>query len=199
MAVRNINAFQLKVSARGALIRACFGSTSMYWAVVLSGNPTPLRFSIIAVPAVSLIAWSVLLIRTTRKLPSSATDLDHWRSIRRFYWLDVGLEWALIGIAVLALAQVSRFDLIPQALGVIVGLHYLPLGKIFRAQQYYWTGSVLLLAALGSLLISPGRFRNIVGCAAVGLTLWVSCVAILCWISSMVGEKKPETEKYARN
>jgi hypothetical protein len=55
MAVRNINAFQLKVSARGALIRACFGSTSMYWAVVLSGNPTPLRFSIIAVPAVSLI------------------------------------------------------------------------------------------------------------------------------------------------
>jgi hypothetical protein len=71
------------------------------------------------------------------------------------------LEWALIGIAVLALAQVSRFDLIPQALGVIVGLHYLPLGKI--------------------------------------LTLWVSCVAILCWISSVVGEKKPETENYARN
>jgi len=181
--VRNAGAFQLKVSARGALIRAFFGSTSMYWAVVLSGNPTPLRFSILSVPAVGLIAWAILRVRATRSLPSSADELAHWRTVRTFYWLDVGLEWGLIGVAVFALARFARFDLMPQAFGVIIGLHYLPLGKIFRGQQYYWTGAVMVTVALGSLLIHRGHIRNIVGCAALGLTLWATCFAILCWAS----------------
>jgi hypothetical protein len=192
MGVLNISAFQLKVSARGALIRSFFGSTLMYWAVVFSGGPTPLRFSLVTVPAVGLIAWSIVLVRVTRNLPSTPAELDHWRTVRKFYWLDVALEWGLIGVAVFALARVGRFDLVPQAAGRVVGLHYLPLGRIFRAQQYYWTGAVMLVAAFGSLLISPGRIRNIVACAAVGLTLWASCVTILCWISSTVGgQTKP--------
>jgi hypothetical protein len=185
--VGNVGAFQLKVSARGALIRSFFGSTSMYWAVVLSGNPTPLRFSILAVPAVGLIAWAILRVRATRNLPSSAEELAHWRAVRKFYWLDVGLEWGLIGVAVFALARFGRFELIPQTFGVIIGLHYLPLGKIFRAQQYYWTGGVMVTAALGSLLIHRGHIRNVVGCAAVGLALWATCFAILCWSSSPFG------------
>jgi hypothetical protein len=180
------SAFQLKVSARGALIRSVFGSNLMYWAVMLSGKPTPLRFLIVTVPALGLIVWAIILVRATRKLPSSAAEVDYWRAVRKFYWLDVGLEWGLIGVAVYALVQFGRFDLIPQALGVIVGLHYLPLGKIFRAQQYYWTGGVMVTVALGSLLIPRGQLRDIVGCATVGLTLWVSCFAILCWIAAAI-------------
>ena len=183
-AVRDVGAFQLKVSARGALIRSFFGSTLMYWAVVTSGNPTPLRFSILGVPALGLTAWAILRIRATRNLPSSAEESTHWRAVRKFYWLDVGLEWGLIGIAVFTLARFARFDLVPQTLGVIIGLHYLPLGKIFRAHQYYWTGGVMVTAALGSLLVHRGHIRDVVGCLAVGLTLWATCFAILCWASS---------------
>lgn len=180
----NVGAFQSRVSARGALIRAFAGSTLMYWAVVLSSNPTPLRFSILAVPTVGLIAWAILRVRVTRNLPSSADELAHWRAVRKFYWLDVGLEWALIAFAVLALARFGRFDLMPQTLGVIIGLHYLPLGKIFRSQEYYWTGAVMVAAALGSLLIRPGHIRNVVGCASVGLILWATCFGILYSASS---------------
>jgi hypothetical protein len=184
--VGDVSTFQLKVSARGALIRSLFGSSSMYWAVVTSGNPTALWFSILAVPSVGLIAWAILRVRATRNLPSSADELTHWSAVRKFYWLDVGLEWGLIGVAGFALARVTRFDLIPQCFGVIIGLHYLPLGKIFRAHQYYWTGGVMVAASLGSLLIHRGNLRNVVGCAAVGLTLWVTCFAIL-WSSSPFG------------
>jgi uncharacterized membrane protein YuzA (DUF378 family) len=134
-----------------------------------------------------LILWAIVLVRATRKLPTSAAELDHWKIVRKFYWLDAGLEWGLIGVTVFALVQFGRFDLIPQAFGVIVGLHYLPLGKIFRAQQYYWTGGIMVAAALGSFLIPRGQIRDIVGCTAVGLTLWVSCLALLWWISSVVG------------
>ncbi len=186
MGVRAISAFQSKVSARGALIRSFFGSTLMYWAVVFSGRPTPLWFSIVTVPAVGLMVWAIRRIRATRNLPSSAAELDHWKTVRKFYWLDVGLEWVLIGVAAFVLTKVGRFDLIPQAVGVIVGLHYLPLGKIFRAQQFYWTGTVMVTAAIGSLLIRRGSLRNVVACVAVGLTLWVTCAGIL-WTSSTNG------------
>ena len=176
--------FQLKTSARGALIRSFFASALTYWAVVLSGHMTPMRFSIATVLSVGLISWTILSIRATRNLPGSAAELDHWKSVRKFYWLDVGLEWALIGAAMLALVRFHRFDLAVQACGVIVGLHYLPLGKIFRARQYYWTGEVLVFSALGSLLVPRGHIRDIAGCAAVGLTLWVTCIALLYWIAS---------------
>jgi diacylglycerol kinase (ATP) len=141
--VGSISAFQLKVSARGALVRSVLGSNLMYWAVVFSGNPTALAFSIVTVPALGLIAWAIVLVRATRKLSSSAADSDHWRSVRKFYWLDVGLEWVLIGGVVFALVQIRRFDLIPQALGVIVGLHYLPFWEKSFARSST-TGRVLL-------------------------------------------------------
>lgn len=177
--VRNISGGQLKGSARGALICAFFGSAWMYWAVVLSGNPTPVWFSIATVPAVALTVWAFLRLRAARHLPSSVADLEHSRAFRKFFLLDVGIEWGLCGVAVFVLARVGRGDLIPQALGVIIGLHFLPLVKIFRAPPFYWTGGIMVVAALGSLLLHRGHIRNIVGSASVGLTLWVTCVAIL--------------------
>jgi len=159
----------------------------MYWAVVVSGHRTPLRFAIVTVLAVGLISWAILRVRATRKLPASSAELEHWRAFRKFYWLDVVLEWGLIGVAVPILVRFGRFDLLPQALGVIVGLHYLPLGRILRAQQYYWTGCILVAAALGSLLIHRGYIRDVFAWAALGLTLWVTSLAILCWNSSAFG------------
>ena len=177
--VHDISGGQFKGNARGALICAFFGSAWMYWAVASSGNPTPVWFSIVTVTTVALTAWAFLRVRAVRHLPSSAAELEHWRAFRKFFWLDVGIEYGLCGVAVFALARVGRGDLIPQALGVIIGLHFLPLVKIFRAPTYYWTGGIMVVAALGSLLMHRGHTRNIVGCASVGLTLWVTCVAIL--------------------
>jgi hypothetical protein len=182
--VRTIGGGQLKGSARGALICAVFGSAWMYWAVVFSGNPSPVWFSMVTLPAVGLITWAFLRVRTVRHLPSSAAELEHSRAFRKFFWVDVGIEWGLIGVAVFALARVGRGDLIPQALGVIIGLHFLPLVKIFRAPLYYWTGGIMVIAALGSLLMHRGYFRNVFACAAVGLTLWVTSVAVLCRTSA---------------
>jgi len=184
--VRNISALELKVSARSSLIRSFFGSGCLYSAVVFSGHTTPLWFSLLTVSSVGLIAWAILRVRATRKLPTSAADLDHWRAVRKYYWLDVVLEWGLCGVAALVLTVHGRFDLVPETLGVIIGLHYLALGKIFRMRQFYWTGGIMVVAALASLLVHRGHIRTVAGFAAVGLTLWVTCVAILWWTPSAV-------------
>jgi len=182
---RNISAGQLKGSARGAVICALFGSAWMYWAVV-SGSPTPMWFSMATLPAVVLTAWAILRVRAVRHLTFSSAELAHWMRFRKFFWIDFGIEWGLSGVAVFALPRLGRFDLIPQALGVVIGLHFLPLAKIFRAPLFYWTGGIMVVAALGSLLIHRGCLRNVVGCAAVGLTLWVTGVVILTRTSSAV-------------
>ncbi len=191
--VRDISALELKVSARGSLIRSLFGSGCLYWAILFSGHTTPFWFSILTVSSVGLIAWAILRVRATRNLPTSAADMEHWRAVRKFYWLDVGLEWGLCGVAALVLTVRGRFDLVPQTLGVIIGVHYLALGKIFRMQQFYWTGGVMVVAALGSLLIHRGHMRTVAGFAAVGLTLWLTCVAVLWLTSSGVGGQTKTT------
>jgi hypothetical protein len=120
---------KLKGSARGALICVSFGSGWMYWAVVLSGSQSPVWFSMVTLPAVALMLWAVLRVRAFRRLASSPAERAHWKRFRKFFWIDFGAEWGLAGIAAFFLAHVRRSDLIPQAVGAIVGLHFLPLAK----------------------------------------------------------------------
>jgi len=188
-----IASHQLKGSVRGALICAFFGSAWMYWAVAFSGYPSPLRFSIVTVTAIALVAWVILRVRAMRHRLSSAIELEHRIDLRTFFWVDFGIESVLAGVGAFALARLGRFDLIPQALGVIIGLHFIPLGKIFHAPHYYWTGGIMLGAALGSLFIHHGYIRNVVECGAIGLTLWGTAIAILFWKSSAVSDQTGRT------
>jgi hypothetical protein len=99
--------------------------------------------------------------------------------------LDLALEWVLIATGFITLAKTGHVDLAPQVLGLIIGLHYLPLSKIFGLRQYAWTGWLLVAGALGSLLIPRGQVRNIVGFVVLGSILWATCAVIL-WRISLV-------------
>ncbi|MGH9743645.1 MAG: hypothetical protein ACRD51_14970 [Candidatus Acidiferrum sp.] len=182
--VHGFTAGQLKGRARSGLICALFGSAWMYWAVVFSGHPTPLWFLIVTLLAITLTVWAILRIRAFRRLLLSPAELTHWMRFRKFFWIDFGIEWGLCSIAAFLLARVGRFDLIPQAFGVIIGLHFLPLAIVFSARRYYWTGGIMVIAAVGSLIIPRGEVRNIVACASIGLTLWVTGIFVLYRISS---------------
>jgi hypothetical protein len=72
----------------------------------------------------------------------------------------------------------------PQAFGVIIGMHFVPLAKIFTARLVYWTSGIMVVAAIGSLVIPRSDVRMVAGSMSVGLTLWATGVVILCRISS---------------
>jgi hypothetical protein len=184
---------QLKGGARAALICASFGSSWMYWAVVFSGSQSPVWFSIVTVPAVVLMLWAILRVRAFRHLASSPAELAHWMRFRKFFWIDFGIEWGLGGIAAFVLAHVGRSDLIPQAFGVIIGLHFLPLAKIFGGHLYYWTGAIMVIAAIGSFVIPRSDVRSIAGCTAIGLILWLTGLVILrriTWQSNRIANSE---------
>jgi hypothetical protein len=179
-----ISVGKLKGSARGALICVCFGSGWMYWAVVSSGTQSPLWFSFVTLPAIFLTLWAILRIRAFRHLSPSSAELAHSMRFRKLFWIDFGFEWGLCAIAAFLLAQIGRSDLMPQAFGVIIGLHFLPLAKIFTARLFYWTSGIMVVAAIGSLIIPRSDVRTIAGCMSIGLTLWATGLVILCRISS---------------
>lgn len=182
--VHSLSAGTLKGSARGALICVCFGSGWMYWAVVSSGTQSPLWFSFVTLPAIFLTLWAILRIRAFRHLSPSSAELAHSMRFRKWFWIDFGFEWGLCAIAAFLLARVGRSDLMPQAFGVIIGLHFLPLAKIFTARLFYWTSGIMVVAATGSLIIPRSDLRTVSGCMSTGLTLWASGIVILCRISS---------------
>jgi hypothetical protein len=165
-----------KGGARGALICFFFGSVWMFLAVVFSGRTAPAWFGIVGVIAAILISWALIRVRAARHLVSPERDLHHWRSFRKLFWIDSGVEWLSAAVAVNVLAHYHRLDLIPQVLGGIIGLHFLPLARIFRLPLYYVTGTVMVVGALGSFLVPAGGARNVAGCAVIGLTLWCTGV-----------------------
>jgi hypothetical protein len=80
----------------------------MYWAVVFSGRPTPLWFSAVSLPAITLVIWAILRILGFRHLISSPADLEHWKSLRKFLWIDSAIEWVLVGLGTFLLSRIGR-------------------------------------------------------------------------------------------
>jgi hypothetical protein len=71
-------------------------------------------------------------------------------------------------------------------LGVIIGVHFLPLARLFKMPIYYATGTVMVLGVLATLAIPAGDVRNIAAYGINGLALWGTAAVILCqdWLSS---------------
>jgi hypothetical protein len=60
-----------------------------------------------------------------------------------------GLEGGLIWLCATLLAHVGLSIWIPIAVAVIVGLHFIPLARVFEVPLYYWTGVLSVLGMLG--------------------------------------------------
>jgi hypothetical protein len=88
------------------------------------------------------------------------------------------------------LIHFHRLDLFPQWVEAVVGLHFLPLAKLFKVPPFYVTGMVLVLVTLGSLLITVGNPRAIVALAGSGLCLWATAVVVLIQDSAYIRPAK---------
>jgi len=183
----------LKGRLVGALVCGFFGAVWMFEALYFGRIATPASLTIISAFAAFLIAWPILRIRSFPPTTPSPAGRQHWASLAPAYWSIVAIEWLLSAVAVNWLVHIHRYSLIPQVLGVIIGIHFLPLAKLFKMPIYYATGVVMVLAVLASLAIAPGHVRDLAACCADGLSLWATAAVILHrdWLSS--------TEKENRN
>jgi hypothetical protein len=183
----------LKGRIIGALILGSFGAIWTFEAVYFGGIATPVLVTVIAIFAVASIAWPATRLYSLPRMASVPADRLRWASIAKTYWTIVATEWLLCAGAANWLARHHRYHLIPVFLGVIIGVHFLPLARLFKMPIYYATGIFMVLGVLAALAIPAGEARNIVTYGVNGLCLWLTAVVILCqdWLSSRDREVIP--------
>jgi hypothetical protein len=184
----------LRGRARGAAICGVFGAAWMVQALFFGAVQNPASFAVVALFAVAFVAWPVTQLRSLGHSTDPSADRQRWEAVSTAYWTNFAIEWLACAVAAIWLAIIRRYDLLPQFLGVIIGVHFLPLAKMFKMPLYYWTGAVMTLGVLATLAIPAGHVRNFAAYSVNGLSLWATAAIILCQdrLSSRMKEGAPQ-------
>jgi len=117
----------------------------------------------------------------------SQEDATEAKRIWVWFGIIFGIEFVLIAISSTLLSTFQRDVFIAPSIALIVGIHFLPLSRLFRVPVFSITGgllSVLALVALIALLLglpiagsSPYNWSLFVGIGTT-LILWLTAVYI---------------------
>jgi len=100
------------------------------------------------------------------------------KMLRAWMWTTMA-QTVAVGLGVLGCVQTKRFDLIGPVIGLVVSLHFAPLGRIFHVRLYYLTALVGSGVSLAALIRPTGFHRHELFCSAMALVMWTSAVYVI--------------------
>lgn len=169
--------------AYGAIIMGFFGCLWLFWALASMNVHTPLVIpavlafaASVGIPAAGLLRNGVL----ASKLAAPLTPQQERQQSRmgRIFGLIFAAEGVLIFVAVNVLNNFGLGGYAISAVAAIVGLHFLPLARLFRRPLYYASGTAMTAAALASLAI-PVSIRISALASTMSLIVWLTCVLVV--------------------
>lgn len=173
---------EVRGQGTGAIIIALMGSV---WAAIgLNGHRAELLL-MLSIP-LALVILGIRFIRTGNRLRGSEPPATEMQTAledsiqKRFLWVFAG-EGIAIFLAVNVLANLGRSALLIPTIGVIVGLHFMPLAKLYGRQVFYWSGGIQILfcLAVGFALRSDTARLNMITGLGMAMLLWVTMFAVL--------------------
>ncbi|MGH9740476.1 MAG: hypothetical protein ACRD4X_18100 [Candidatus Acidiferrales bacterium] len=164
-------------AGRGALIVSIFGCGWLVWGLFIIGAFTPVRIVALGVIELAFLDGAVYFIRKGRTLRKQYPRLPQavTRNTAKWYWIIVAAEVVAIAIAANVAIDLRRPELIPDWIAILVGLHFLPLAKIFHARSMAYVGAAMVLWSILCWI----AFRSDALAAAV-----VFGAGVLVWIAS---------------
>lgn len=164
-----------------AIITTTFGFIWLGWgAGVLGGLPAAIWAGYFCV-AVALMALAVTAARRGRKMISAlgVSRSDFWQERRKAFGVVTVLE--VVGcVVVVMLANVfQRPHLIAVGISLVVGLHFIPLGRIFGAASYYWVGSLIVVWDILTITVLKSWNSTASAAIATGVILWATAIYVL--------------------
>jgi hypothetical protein len=168
-------------TAAGAAILTLFGGA---WCILaLALWPAHPGWSIPAgcVVAAALLVLSVQRLVALRGIPSVDDPVAAAKGKRAGMWFGIifGAECLLICLAAILLASLGLSIWIPIAVAAIVGLHFLPLARVFEVPLYYWTGALSVLGMLACSLIPDPATRVLCAGLVMAAVLWATALLLL--------------------
>jgi len=161
--------------AMGAMIFFVFGAVWLEaWARQTGAGW--LRYAAIAVAALVLLALAWRRFRRHAAARARQGATPERRRIDRLFHIVNGVTWTVIVIAGNVLDNTGHGAwVIPMAIFVL-GLHFLPLARIFRNPPHYVTGAALLALAVLYPSLARGGPSDPIGFLGAGLVLWLSAL-----------------------
>ncbi|MDQ1394428.1 MAG: hypothetical protein QOF30_3405 [Acidimicrobiaceae bacterium] len=186
---------ELRGVSKGVIVGAVMG---LAWAASALG---PLRPTVAVAVAVGAIAVFALLMLGARRLhhaaaaiPQSAAPATDLSRVRRRFTLVVVAECAAIAGAVNILGAAGHREWIPAAICATVGLHFVPLARLFGVALYYATAVALCLAAMSTVILgaagAPGAIWQLLPGFGAALALWATSAALLVTTTSDRGRAR---------
>lgn len=120
------------------------------------------------------------IIRGRALMKDSAVDgRSFWSRARGRFFAVVAAEIAGCFVVVWACNATHRADLLAAGIGIVVGLHFLPLATLFRFPAYFATGTVMVAACVASMLLFHGDPVTFFAGLVNGATLWLTAIVAL--------------------
>ena len=170
--------------AIGAMFFAVFGGMWLgLWAHSEYPESVTALLAIAAVAAALLAAAYRAYKANSLALKAIAQTPESLRKSRMFNLVNAG-QWSVIFVVALVLTQIGYARWILPAVVLIVGLHFLPLARLFAYRPHYLTGAALILLASVYPFVAPEGPESAVGALGAGLILWLSAVWAISPFSS---------------
>lgn len=170
-------------AAFGVLMMTLFGSAWLAWGFQSMGTDSPWLIAAVTLGGIALLVPCFAVFQIGRKAGKKAAPLTSeqkrfQRQLGQMFGIIFGAEGLLIFLAVSALSHFHLETYISTAIAAIVGLHFLPLARLYRFPLYYAVGGVMVVEALIFLTL-PSPMREIAVELSVGATLWLTCIVVL--------------------
>lgn len=177
-------------TASGVFFMAFFGTLWAYTGIMgLQGWGVRLLLVVAVTIGMVLFIGGVSLMLASRELTNQVSKADLRRGKCTRFWFNIifATEGLAIAITIAVSNATNHSELIPVVIAIIVGAHFLPLASLFQVRLYYFTGTLLCLLAISTLLFVPEKvtlgehqinaFMSVVGFGSA-LILWGTGVAI---------------------
>lgn len=111
----------------------------------------------------------------------SADDAAEGKKMGMWFGIIFGAEGLFIFLGVTLVRYLGHEDLIIPVIALVVGLHFYPMGRIFKRQIDYWLATWTTTVALLGILFTLNKtisFHGIAAFVGVGLAIATSCYGI---------------------
>jgi CBS domain containing-hemolysin-like protein len=160
--------------AMGGLFFSFFGGVWLGVAWFLRFRRIPMVLVLVLAGTLAMMLFAYVRYRQYRwALAAEATSPARRRAGRWFILINAG-QWILILVVGNVLANLGLGAWVVPAAMLIVGLHFLPLARIFSNSAHFVTGTALVVVAIGYPALAPAGPKDAVACLAAGLILWAS-------------------------
>jgi hypothetical protein len=169
--------------AFGAMIMTMFGCMWLTWGLTAMNARSLWVVIAVALFATSLIVPGSRILQIGRKASKAAGPLtpemeQEQKRMGMMFGIIFGGEGLLIFAAVNVLNNLHLGEYVISAIAAIVGLHFLPLARLYRLPMYYAVGGIMTAAAAASLAL-PASVRMSALAVTMSIIVWATCAIVI--------------------